>query len=558
MDLEKRILALEKKIAELESKNLEMFGRSYSQLGNSNSDTLIKTRGQVKIQWGNKFIDLIKDGKINTDIKFIYNQDSIGSKEGIYIVDDKVWLVSGDKQIDLGGTGTTYVSFLEPQETTAENKYQALTNIGLIYTDISQLNENSLQNGIIYVESEKKLYIVQNGQTEAFVVNVPNPFTEQFLIQKSDSTKGALVIKGKGINNSIAFDNLFIYNDSDSSIINSSKDLLFKIQDQNVARFSPNQASFLSTIIGNRLESVNASSDYGFKLYMQEGKSILEVDQIIVREPDATTHELLTLFPFYLIGDTAVIAKVEKPMITFNQRCDFQVGDTLCAFAPNKEDVEITKEIKPEDLGPGVSITEEMKERQTTSVIKMEDIRLKVKERYIDAEKETVKIKVDIVNDEGLSIIDSFNFDSLLGKVVFRYGSDNNTYNPIEIQENTISVKNSDRSKILSRIGKIEDDEVELRGTGIDTNHLVIKGEIVKHFAIYTYHLNNILTDLDVIGSKQYDNVIPTIGVIKKCLSTIWDQLQEIALWQSTVNARLEKLDPTPTTPPESGDNPES
>ena len=52
----------------------KLFGRTYNNIGNSNSDLILKTRGQVKVQWGSKFIDLIKDGKINTDCKIIYKE----------------------------------------------------------------------------------------------------------------------------------------------------------------------------------------------------------------------------------------------------------------------------------------------------------------------------------------------------------------------------------------------------------------------------------------------------------------------------------------------------
>ena len=51
-ELLKKVSSLEDRIKELESQkkeNLSMFGRSYSQVGNSNSDFLIKTKGQVKI-----------------------------------------------------------------------------------------------------------------------------------------------------------------------------------------------------------------------------------------------------------------------------------------------------------------------------------------------------------------------------------------------------------------------------------------------------------------------------------------------------------------------------
>ena len=74
-ELLKELESLKKRISQLESQkkdNLSMFGRSYSQIGDSNSDFLIKTKGQVKIQWGSKFIDIIKDGKLNVNTDFIF------------------------------------------------------------------------------------------------------------------------------------------------------------------------------------------------------------------------------------------------------------------------------------------------------------------------------------------------------------------------------------------------------------------------------------------------------------------------------------------------------
>lgn len=43
----------------------KLFGRVYESVGSSSSDLLIKSKGSVKIQWGNKYIDLIKNGEIN-------------------------------------------------------------------------------------------------------------------------------------------------------------------------------------------------------------------------------------------------------------------------------------------------------------------------------------------------------------------------------------------------------------------------------------------------------------------------------------------------------------
>lgn len=42
-----------------------LFGRIYESMGSSSTDLLLVTKGQVKVKWGNKYIDLIKDGEVN-------------------------------------------------------------------------------------------------------------------------------------------------------------------------------------------------------------------------------------------------------------------------------------------------------------------------------------------------------------------------------------------------------------------------------------------------------------------------------------------------------------
>ena len=37
---------------------------NYEIIGNPQKNVLIKGKGIIKVQWGNKFIDLIKDGQI--------------------------------------------------------------------------------------------------------------------------------------------------------------------------------------------------------------------------------------------------------------------------------------------------------------------------------------------------------------------------------------------------------------------------------------------------------------------------------------------------------------
>jgi hypothetical protein len=62
------------------TRNDKIFGSEHTLLGSSNRDLILKTRGKVKVQWGNKFIDIIKNGKLNIDeIKapvIIYDKDT--------------------------------------------------------------------------------------------------------------------------------------------------------------------------------------------------------------------------------------------------------------------------------------------------------------------------------------------------------------------------------------------------------------------------------------------------------------------------------------------------
>lgn len=271
-ELLKRIEALEKELKTLKS-NSQLFGRSYSQIGSSDSDLLMKTRGQVKIQWGSKFIDLIKDGKINADSKFIYVEDSVGDKDGIYVVNESVILVANGEQIGLGSSeGNTYVSFLEAQTTTPEQKYTALQNIGFIYKDLDSVNESALQNGIVYIESEQKLYIITNGKVSQFNILFPNPFTEQFVIAKSDTKDGAIVIQGSGESNSLSFNSLKIYTEGSDAFIKSDGIINFN----SWLAIDQDESQFSNRIVTNTIQSSNNS----FRLYVVSDVSTLEINNI--------------------------------------------------------------------------------------------------------------------------------------------------------------------------------------------------------------------------------------------------------------------------------------
>ncbi len=348
-----KIEALEKRISELESQkkdNLSMFGRSYSQVGSSNSDFLIKTKGQIKIQWGNKFIDLIKDGKINVDSDFIFSiksADKIGVKDGIYVTDDGlIYLKIGGKVINLiGEIGTTYVSFLGEQETPADSKYTALKNIGFLYPDLNSVGSTSLQNGIIYIESEQKLYIVKDGQLTEFSIDFPNPFTEQFIIQKNDASIGALLIKGEGIYNSLAFDSFYIFTEEGNTFLQSEGEINIMLNDETYINVTQSKTTIRNIVETNTLQSIGASTDSGFMLFMEDGGSTLIVDNLIVR--NQSNSVTTSIYPTQWSLEHNVITKVEEVAdatlgsgyaLSLKYENHYKIGDYIYFYADVKVD----------------------------------------------------------------------------------------------------------------------------------------------------------------------------------------------------------------------------
>lgn len=287
----------------------KLFGRTYSTVGNSDSDFIIKTRGQVKVQWGKKFIDIIKDGKLNVDVSFIGSVDSyndIGSKDGLYYVkeDGSICLVvNGNKINILGDVGGTCVSFASKQDTADEQKGQASKNLGIRYSSKDEATEYGVTNGIVFLEDANRWYIVEDGVFTLYPSELESPYKKQLIISKEDNSIGALVISGQGNGNALIFnagsDTLSIYKNFDNYSVDSSSPIITTVGTTSTAELGLDGLSLSRSLFCDSIESSSASDSTGFKLYMLDGKSILSIDQLMVRESsdivDITYEELVTL-----------------------------------------------------------------------------------------------------------------------------------------------------------------------------------------------------------------------------------------------------------------------
>lgn len=249
---------------------LSMFGKVFNTVGSTDSNFVIKTKGDLKIQWGNKFIDLIKNGKIvqteSNILKSVNNESEI-TGNGIYIVkgeQEKVWVSIGGSKINLTNNGTSYVSFVEEQESTEEQKTTALKNIGFYYDSIEDIKNSQLTKGIVYNLGDNKLYAINNSQVQEYQINN----TE---ISSTELEK--LIVK-----------DLTLYKDEEGNMVMSSPSLKILINQKEVINLSSDAYLNIPVILGE--DSYLQSEDQKFKLYKRNNKYILEVDSIVWRDSE--------------------------------------------------------------------------------------------------------------------------------------------------------------------------------------------------------------------------------------------------------------------------------
>lgn len=288
----------------------KLFGRTYSTVGNSDSDFIIKTRGQVKVQWGKKFIDIIKDGKLNVNVDFmksVATADDIGISNGIYYVteDGSIYIVINGSKINiLGDINGTYVSFAAKQSTTPEQRLQASRNIGLRFLNTDEAIAYGIEDGIVFIEESNRWYTVKDGVFTLYPSELESPYKKQLILSKDDNNEGALVINGEGSNNSIllgsGMDKVLLYKELGEFYIDcSGNNTVIRIDGNPILSIATDVTTINNNLACDYIASKNADNTSGYKLYYLNGESVLEIDRVIAKKAsnvtDITYSELVTL-----------------------------------------------------------------------------------------------------------------------------------------------------------------------------------------------------------------------------------------------------------------------
>lgn len=238
-------------------------GTVYEVVGSSNSNLLLKCNGTARIQWGNKLIDLIKNGKVvsDTDSDNIYTitDESKMVSNGIYIINtnesSQIWIYKNGKKYNLTGADL-YISATNKQDITVEQKQQALENLGVCYNDINEAKQANILNGFVYIIKEKSFYTVKDGVFEEFEAKVKN-----VTVELNNEEVGERISNSVKVVISVGNEDYLILSDKR---ITAKRSIHVKDSEQ--------------------IGSEDADATRGYRLYMYGGKSYLDVDKVNVRD----------------------------------------------------------------------------------------------------------------------------------------------------------------------------------------------------------------------------------------------------------------------------------
>ena len=237
-------------------------GTVYETVGSSSSNLLLKCNGTARIQWGNKLIDLIKNGKIasgeTSETVSIVSDESDIKTDGIYVIkkgnDTQLYIYKNGEKINLNGADL-YISASTKQDITVEQQKQALENIGIYYNTLEDVKNAGIINGLVYVLEDQNLYTIQDGIISEFEAKLKTVTVEK--------------------------------ENEEGDIINSSIKIILSILDDEYLvlenkRITANYDVHVRSTA--QLGSEGANEANGYRLFINGGTSWLEVDQIKVRD----------------------------------------------------------------------------------------------------------------------------------------------------------------------------------------------------------------------------------------------------------------------------------
>ena len=479
-----------------------IFGKGYEEIGSSDKNLILKSAGNVKIQWGKKFIDLLdKDGNINSQVKSIIKEVSSiseATQNGFYVIENAIYARVGSKIIEISSNENTFVSFLEEQENEGEQKYTALKNIGFVYP--KQQNSNKYPtNGIIYFEDSQQLYIVENGSIKEYKMSIPSPYTESFIISKSSGdSEGALIIEGGGVGNCLKFDTLKIYSEEQNVTFDFVKELGFNIGKERILTLNS------SGIETNNIQSKGADNNHGFRIRNVGSRYVLDIDEINSRK-SIQIESKSSLTKNYgkenLIIDTNIESSGSGVQYTFTLKYknQYQVGNVIQTYIETQLEGEDFYTIIPVQFEiTGIASTTVGGQTQTLNKVIATSISYLIEETPENSEK-YYKIITD--PDTGTVIEKRPRYQEVENSYCYLVSNKDLVMGKLEQSDKY----NSKENGIISKQNILYSTKFDKEGSGVN---------------VFPFYSSALETELEGhYNDSNYENVIPTIKIVKRLIA---------------------------------------
>lgn len=131
-----------------------LFGRIFDSIGSPSYDLLLKTKGQIKVQWGNKYIDLVKDGNVN------YPKEQIQK------------LIESNTSIKLELLEKELIDLINKETANRETQFTELTTKNNTESDNINNNYSILNNKVLELEQnilelKNKILELENSKNDS-------------------------------------------------------------------------------------------------------------------------------------------------------------------------------------------------------------------------------------------------------------------------------------------------------------------------------------------------------------------------------------------------------
>lgn len=293
------------------ARSARALGRDMNFFGSKEKDFVIQTKGRVKINFGDKFIELFNGSKFtvgNSDaIKTTNGEPSSTDSDGFYFDENTgtLYLKIGDKVYEIFSNAKLkdgFISYKEEQSLNGNEQVLAKENIGSIFNTPEEA-KSSGGSGVVYIRNENKAYILQNGIlypiTNNTEINIggDSEGDDSYYFDKTvtidiDDEGIALIIEGlrKYIRVGTEDNHTDIYQTENGGVIDSDKSLTIKIDGKDQIIIKDGNINFnsiinaLKGIITDEIYSSNFKeneSGWGIWIDKETGESYLQVDHIL-------------------------------------------------------------------------------------------------------------------------------------------------------------------------------------------------------------------------------------------------------------------------------------